>query len=119
MKEIIMRQMRASVFDLEEASRRCGLTSKDTENKKGKHDKDKVVVTTTTFEASLPAHVRVVGTLELGIPKQTLQGMVTAYNENKAQQEAIGEFSVNDVSVHGTLNVDFTDNCGTFKYRGP
>jgi len=114
MKQIRMKPMRASVFDLGEAERRLDPSDVPEERKRGRHDTKDMVVTTAAFSSFLSAKVPVNGSIEFGIPRKTLAELV-AGKPRKAVSKP-GPFVVNGEPVHGTLHVDFGKQEATFEY---
>lgn len=105
-----MIELRASIFDPDEARRRLKLSSGgggEVPLERGRQDKPGMVVATTTFRASLPAEVPVHGAIELGIPAEMLRRALTEYEKTGGVVFLKGDFSVNYVTCTGSMRLDF------------
>ena len=117
--EVDMVEMRASIFELAEAKKRIGLSNGENGDRleRGRGENRRMIVTTTMFKGTLPAGVPIHGSIELGVPKQSLSDIVALWEQNPVPAPGVGLFTVNHVVVRGEIAINFAKETATLSYR--
>ncbi|OGG51244.1 hypothetical protein A3C18_03265 [Candidatus Kaiserbacteria bacterium RIFCSPHIGHO2_02_FULL_54_11b] len=119
MKRVTLTDMKASVFDLDEAKQRSGAGkvvegAKHSPIKRGGSDRHGWITTTTHYKTVFPGNVRTEGVIELGIPKETLKKLAGRARKKENHGKSVsfrGNYKVNEIPCFGILTVNF--NSGT------